>query len=985
MATNVDSRFGNFIGGETDRVPERDEEDKAMEDVAEEEEEEAMEVDQPSSTAVVLHEDKQYYPTAQQIYGAEVETLVQEEDTQALEEPIVAPVVEKKFAIQEAHLPKVRFERQFMSDLMNYPDQVRNITFAGHLHHGKTALVDMFVLETHDIQEKLDKRRGKSREEQLRYTDTHLLERERGVSIKAAPMSLVLSGTKRKSYLFNIIDTPGHVNFVDEVASAMRITDGVVLVVDVIEGVQATTELVIKHAIEEEIPMVLVINKMDRLILELKLMPADAYLKIKHVIEQVNGIIAEVVPGRAAKLRLSPEKGNVAFACSSMNWCFTLQSFAKFYKDTYPTLQSDDFAQRLWGDIYFNEQTRKFTRKPNTLDSPITFTKFILEPIYKLYSHTISDSPGKLKDFLEKVNISLKPMQLKADAQDLLRLVCDQFFGPAHGFVDMVVQHIPSPQEAAARFLNRYYTGPTDTKTFEAMQSVDQNGPLVMHATKLFNTQSVATFSVFARVVSGTVHQGDAVRVLGEAYTPDDEEDMARETVTDVWIAETRYQVPVSDVPAGNLVLLGGIDDSIIKTATIVSNELPANEEAYIFNPIKHMTTPVFKLAIEPLNPSELPKMLNGLRKITKSYPLVNSKVEESGEHVLIGTGELGMDCVLHDLRRLYAEIEVKVSDPVTRFCETCIDTTDARYYTITPNKKNRITIIAEPLEAGVAEAIERGEVSIKDPVRKVGKFFEEKFGWDLLESRNIWAFGPDDNGPNVLVNDTLPSEVDQRTLKTIRDSMKQGFQWATREGPLCEEPIRGVKFRICDVELADDAILRGGGQIIPTARRACYASFLRAGARLMEPVFHCSVICSADAVNGVYTILARRRGHVLIDSPIPGTPLYQVRGLIPVIDSFGFETDLRIQSQGQASISLYFARWDVVPGNPLDESVEREMRVLEPAGGEMLARDFMVKTRRRKGLVDEVRAGKYVEREIVEMWENREENRGRRFDDQIY
>lgn len=152
-----------------------------------------------------------------------------------------------------------------------------------------------------------------------------------------------------------------------------------------------------------------------------------------------------------------------------------------------------------------------------------------------------------------------------------------------------------------------------------------------------------------------------------------------------------------------------------------------------------------------------------------------------------------------------------------------------------------------------------------------------------------------------------------------------------------------------------------------------------------MEPVFHCSVICSADAVNGVYTILARRRGHVLIDSPIPGTPLYQVRGLIPVIDSFGFETDLRIQSQGQASISLYFARWDVVPGNPLDESVEREMRVLEPAGGEMLARDFMVKTRRRKGLVDEVRAGKYVEREIVEMWENREENRGRRFDDQIY
>lgn len=987
-------RFGNYIG-ERDDAADEPEEDEVAEDVAAEEEgagpaADLMEVDDgPASTAVVLHEDKQYYPSAQQVYGPDVETLVQEEDTQALDEPIIAPVVEKKFAVQDKDLPKVRFERQFMSDLMNYPEQVRNVTIAGHLHHGKTAFMDMLVLETHELQEKLDKRRGKRRREQLRYTDTHFLERERGVSIKASPMSLVLSSTRRKSYLFNLIDTPGHVNFVDEAAASMRITDGVVLVVDVVEGVQATTELVIKHAIEEGIPMVLVVNKMDRLILELKMLPDDAYLKLKHVIEQVNNIINENLPGSAEKLRLSPEKGNVAFACSSMNWCFTLQSFAKFYRDTYPSLESEKFALRLWGDIYFNPSSRKFTREPVEHDSMRAFNKFILEPIYKLYSHTTSDSPSKLKDFLAKVNISLKPMQLKADADELLRLVCDRFFGPAHGFVDMVIQHIPSPQEASARIVDRYYTGPTDTKIFGSMKAVDQNGPLVMHVTRLFNTHSAASFSAFARVMSGTVHPGDQVRILGEAYTPDDEEDSARCTVSDTWIAETRYHVSVSGVPAGSLVLLGGVDESIIKTATIVSPELPNKEEPYIFSPIKHMTTPVFKLAIEPLNPSELPKMLNGLRKIQKSFPLVTSKVEESGEHVLIGTGELGMDCVLHDLRKLYAEIEVKVSDPVTRFCETAVEQTDGVYYCFTPNKHNKVTIICEPLEPGVAEAIERGEVNIKDPVRKIGKFFEERFGWDLLASRNIWAFGPDDMGPNVLVNDTLPSEVDQKVLRSVRETMKQGFQWATREGPLCEEPIRGVKFRVVDMQLANDAIQRGGGQIIPTMRRACYASLLRSGSRLMEPVFHCSVICSADSVQAVYSILARRRGHVLLDNPIPGTPLYQVRGLLPVIDSFGFETDLRIQAQGQASVSLYFERWDVVPGNPLDGKSDKGMRALEPAAGEQLARDFMLKTRRRKGLVDEVRASKFVEREIVQAWEDKEkkdaEREGRserKFDD---
>ncbi|KAK4992828.1 hypothetical protein LTR28_001186, partial [Elasticomyces elasticus] len=146
--------------------------------------------DNVTSNAVVLHEDKQYYPTAQQVYGADVETLVQEEDTQSLAQPIVAPVVQKKFTIQEDGLPPVFFKRVFMTDLMRSPEQIRNIAFAGHLHHGKTALMDGLVMETHDIGSKLEKNKGKKAEEQLRYTDVTILERERGLSVKTAPMSL---------------------------------------------------------------------------------------------------------------------------------------------------------------------------------------------------------------------------------------------------------------------------------------------------------------------------------------------------------------------------------------------------------------------------------------------------------------------------------------------------------------------------------------------------------------------------------------------------------------------------------------------------------------------------------------------------------------------------------------------------------------------------------------------------------------------------
>ncbi|KAK5677768.1 hypothetical protein LTS10_009651 [Elasticomyces elasticus] len=952
--------------------------------------EQLMEIDETGpSNAVVLHEDKQYYPSASQLYGPDVETLVQEEDTQTLAQPIVAPVERKRYTVVEEDLPKVNFDRSYMVDLMSFPSQIRNLAIVGHLHHGKTSVMDMLVTQTHDLSTSTAKTTSKNtRDERLGYTDTHVLEHQRGLSIKCSPMTLVLPSTTGKSHLLNLIDTPGHVNFSDEIAASMRLSDGILLVVDVVEGLQTTTELAIKHAVLSDLPIVLMVNKMDRLMLELKLPPADAYFKLKHVVEEVNTFIESVIPGKGEKWRVSPEKGNVCFACSNHGWSFTLPSFAKMYAETYglssatttiqrtvdedglpsapkPGFEANEFARRLWGDIFFNPSSTKFTRKAVEEGAKRSFVHFVLEPIYKLYSHTLSESPEELRKTLAGLGIQLKPSQLRANAKDLLREVCGQFFGGAEGMVDMLVHHIPSPVEGAGRMCREFYTGPLESKTAQSMLECNAQGPLVVHVTKLFNTPDAAGFNAFGRVMSGTARQGEKVRVLGEGYSLDDEEDMVFAVVGETWVGESRYVVEVAGgVPAGGMVLMGGVDNSIVKSATIVAESLPEGEDAFIFRPVKQFFESVFKVAVEPINPSELPKMLDGLRKINKSYPLITTKVEESGEHVVLGTGELYMDCVLHDLRRLYAQMEIKVSDPVTRFAETIVDQSAIKCFAVTPNKKNKITIVAEPLDEGVAEDIESGAVRIRDPVRTVGKFFEEKYGYDLLASRNIWAFGPEEMGPNLLVNDTLPGEVDAKILRGVKDGIKQGFSWGTREGPLCEEPIRNVKFKITDVELASEAIFRGGGQIIPTARRACYSAFLMAGPRLMEPVYGCTMLGPANAVSALYTVLARRRGHVLSDAPVPGTPLYSVKGLIPVIDSFGFETDLRIHTQGQATVSLVFDRWSVVPGDPMDKGIK--LRPLEPASAQATARDFVLKTRRRKGLAVDVSVSKFLEPELV-------------------
>lgn len=128
-------------------------------------------------------------------------------------------------------------------------------------------------------------------EKDIRFTDTRVDEQDRLISIKATPMSLVVPNSRGKHYLLNLYDTPGHVNFADEACMAMRVCDGVVIVVDVVDGVTMYVEKLIRYAVQENMKIVVFLNKLDRLVLELKLPPSDAYLKLKHTLEEVNGVI----------------------------------------------------------------------------------------------------------------------------------------------------------------------------------------------------------------------------------------------------------------------------------------------------------------------------------------------------------------------------------------------------------------------------------------------------------------------------------------------------------------------------------------------------------------------------------------------------------------------------------------------------------------------------------------------------------------------
>ncbi|CEF67082.1 Translation elongation factor EFG, V domain and Elongation factor, GTP-binding domain and Translation elongation factor EFTu/EF1A, domain 2 and Small GTP-binding protein domain and Translation elongation factor EFG/EF2, domain IV and Translation protein, beta-barrel domain and Elongation factor G, III-V domain and Ribosomal protein S5 domain 2-type fold, subgroup and Ribosomal protein S5 domain 2-type fold and P-loop containing nucleoside triphosphate hydrolase domain-containing protein [Strongyloides ratt len=957
MDDDLYDEFGNYIGPELDSDDDDDNNERINNqesdhsDSDNDNEGNNMEDDAQliGSSAVVLHEDKKYYPSAIEVYGEDVEVLVEEEDAQPLTEPIVKPVGQRKFKTEEYNLPNTIFKKEFLVDMMDFPELMRNVAIAGNLHHGKTTFMDCLIEQTHP-----DFIRGDDKD--TRFTDTLYIEQQRGLSIKSMPMSLIMETSRQKSYLLNIIDTPGHMNFSDEVTAAFRVADGVVIVIDAHEGVMMNTERLLKHAVLEKLPITICINKIDRFILELKLHPNDAYLKLRFILDQVNTILQTFSDDENCQV-MCPLLNNVIFASSRYNICFSTLTFSQIYAKT-AKVNAEEFSKRLWGDIYMDPKTRKFVKKMPYPDCPRTFVQFILDPIYKIFSQVIGDVDTALPDMMAELSIHLTKKEQKMNIRPLISLICRRFFGDFTAFVDLVVKNFKSPLKNGIVKREVYYTGPGETIISNAIDKCDAKGPLVVNTVKNYTTTDAINFHVFGRIFSGTLRLGQSVRILGERYSIQDEEDSRIMTVGKLYICMGRYNIEVSSAPAGNWVLIEGIDEPIMKTSTIM--DVNIKDELYIFKPLKFNTKSVVKLAIEPINPSELPKMLDSLRKVNKSFPLLTTRVEESGEHVLLGTGELYMDCVMHDMRKVYWEIDIKVADPVVPFCETVIETSSMKCFAETPNKRNKLTMFCEALEEGISDDIEKEEVNIEWNKKKLGKFFENKYNWDILASRSIWAFGPDNNGPNILCDDTLPSEVDKDLLGCVKESIVQGFQWATREGPLCEEPIRNVKFKIMDAEIAKESLYRGGGQMIPTARRVAYSAFLMSTPRLMEPYYLVEVIAPGDCIPAVYDVLNKRRGHVTKDSPLPGSPLYLLNAYIPVIDSFGFETDLRTHTQGQSFCMSTFNHWQIVPGDPLDKSIV--IKPLEPLPAPSLAREFMIKTRRRKGLSEDVSVVKFFD-----------------------
>lgn len=797
---------------------------------------------------------------------------------------------------------------------MDKVTNVRNMSVIAHVDHGKSTLTDSLVQRAGII--------SAAKAGEARFTDTRKDEQERGITIKSTAISLyaemsesdikdVKQKTEGNQFLINLIDSPGHVDFSSEVTAALRVTDGALVVVDTIEGVCVQTETVLRQALGERIKPVLVINKVDRALLELQVTKEDLYQYFARTVESVNVIISTYLDKSLGDVQVYPERGTVAFASGLHGWAFTVRQFATRYSKKFG-VDREKMMQRLWGESYFNPKTKKWTSKGKDADGKSldrAFNTFILDPIFKIFAAVMNFKKEETADLLAKLEINLKGDEKDLEGKALLKVVMRKFLPAADALLEMIVIHLPSPVTAQAYRAELLYEGPSDDAAALAIKACDPKADLMLYVSKMVPTSDKGRFYAFGRVFAGTVRSGLKVRIQGPNYVPGKKEDLFIKAIQRTVLMMGRFVEPIDDCPAGNIVGLVGVDQFLLKSGTLTTNE-----NAHNLKVMKFSVSPVVQVAVEVKNANDLPKLVEGLKRLSKSDPCVLTMMNESGEHIVACSGELHLEICLKDLQEDHAGVPLKFSDPVVSYRETVSAESSMEALSKSPNKHNRLYVKAAPIDEELSLAIESGVVNPRDDFKARARVLADEFGWEVTDARRIWCFGPDGTGANLVVDQTKAVQY----LSEIKDSVVAAFQWATKEGPIFGENMRSVRVNILDVTLHPDAIHRGGGQLIPTMRRVTYAAVLLAEPRIQEPVFLVEIQCPENAIGGIYSVLNTKRGQVISEEQRPGTPLFTVKAYLPVNESFGFTGKLREATGGQAFPQMVFDHWDVMLDDPL-------------------------------------------------------------------
>ncbi|KAI8086124.1 uncharacterized protein BX664DRAFT_386577 [Halteromyces radiatus] len=808
---------------------------------------------------------------------------------------------------------------QQIGNLQRNNKNIRNICILAHVDHGKTTLSDSLLATNGIISSKMA---GK-----VRYLDSREDEQERGITMESSAISLYFKLVKAvhqegqdistpvaSEYLINLIDSPGHVDFSSEVSTASRLCDGGLVLIDVVEGVCTQTISVLRQAWIDKVRPILVFNKMDRLIVELKLTPQEAYLHLNKILEQVNAIMATFFTGdwmedEARKMTsnhdddddddqagrtydwsmeerddsdiyFDPARGNVIFSSAIDGWAFRIQQFAVMYAKKLGV--KDGILQKcLWGDYYFDPKTKRVLQQKHLKGRSLKpmFVQFVLDNIWAVYdSVVIQQNRERTEKIVAALNIKVLPRDLRSrDTQTLLTAIFSQWLPLSTCVLLSIVGQLPPPCDAQRLRLPKMLYPDLqhkDSKPLEATNDVEKalyscdisdQAPVVAYVSKMFavpadllpenrrkqmtaeemrergrqqrllrqqlqqqqlanedngiplqpddlaaleekandmsinddqdeqeddNNTKAEHLIGFARLYSGTIRVGQKLYVMGPKYDPNEPDRHCTEIIVQsLYLIMGRDLESLPEVSAGNVFGIGGLEGHLLKNGTLASTKKDVKNMAGVTLD----SAPILRVALEPEDPTEMNKLVEGLRLLNQADPCVQVMLQETGEHVILTAGELHLERCLRDLKERFAKINIHVSAPIVPFRESIVvnpevsmvkdlNTTDVAPVTVprgsfsltTTSKLVTLQVRTVPLPPRVTELLTSNATTIKNIIDQ--KLARRKILLETTTTEDV-----EDEKKVLELNETGLDKV--LSAKELQDQLRQAFNDAQKEG----------------------------------------------------------------------------------------------------------------------------------------------------------------------------------------------------------
>ena len=605
----------------------------------------------------------------------------------------------------------------------------------------------------------------------MRYLDNRPDEQERKITMKASNITLYYKSASESEYLINLIDSPGHVDFSSETSAAVRLADGAIVVVDVVEGVCAQTRTILQQAYNENLKPILFLNKIDRLILERNMTSGEAEEHIRRVVEQVNAVMGNIFAtfvlrnegtsdnqesaletADDSKLYFNPVEGNVIFGSAQDGWGFSLGTFANMFsaKLDIPIKQLTEF---MWGDFFYNVKHKRCDKGAYAKGKTTLFVQMILDNIWSLYKNVVTGEFDKISAFCEKLRLRYKvPKSAATNRKTILKAMCMEWLSLDKAMLEKIVTHVTSPSSMYETKLRKLLDIKLESERPEIKFAEDDTAKVIVFIAKMvpitfrelqlcdrsivnegddfFDAQDQVLIA-FARVYSGVISVGSSVHLVKPGYNPKlkNLDEIEEVTIKRVFLMMGRHFEPLEEAHAGMIIGIWGVHKNVVKTGTLSSSyDCPP------FSALEILAPPVLRVAVEATNTNDMPKLVKGLRLLNQVDSCVQVLIQDTGEHVLAVLGEVHLEKCIRDLKDSYAKIEINVSKPIVQFRETItldpmgkiknpieLLKDDEKSITIlTRNNTCTIKIVAIPLSAEVVKILEKNNSIVKAFIEKI-------------------------------------------------------------------------------------------------------------------------------------------------------------------------------------------------------------------------------------------------------------------------